>query len=145
MHLGMPEAQSPEVNLSCLNQKDMCCASWNARYLYFKRTYHFGDLALWGLCCCASQNARSPESKVNLSRPNQKDMRCQISHFRDLALQKVCVVVHLRMPEARSPEVNLSHPNQKDTRCQISHFRDLALGRFAMLCISECPKPGVPK
>jgi hypothetical protein len=69
--------------------------------------------------------AQSPE--LNLIRLNQKDTRCHISHFRDLALRKVCVVVHLGTPKAWSLEVNLDHLNQKDMRCQISHFRDLSL------------------
>jgi hypothetical protein len=34
----------------------------------------------------------------------------------DMTLQKVCGVMHFRMPEARSPEVNLNQLNQKDTR-----------------------------
>jgi hypothetical protein len=51
--------------------------------------------------CTVMQMPEARSSEVNLSHPNQKDTWRQISHFRDLALRKVCDVVHLENARSR--------------------------------------------
>jgi hypothetical protein len=90
------------------------------------------DLSLQGLSTlgfvllCISERPKLGVRSKSQSSKSKGHVAPDLS-LRDLALQKVCDVVHLGMPEAQSSEVNLSRPNQKDTWRQISHFGDLAL------------------
>jgi hypothetical protein len=101
---------------------------------------HFGDNHFGRKKDTRSQNSQRPEAQSSSGPSINKDTRCQIPHFRDLALWKV-----LRSeiyPKSRSKSEPLK---AVDTRRQICHFRRLTLQRFVMLCTSEHPKPEVLK